>query len=81
MDGMYKLTDHHVFIPTGLTDSIQCILYTVTIFVTVLAICTKSLTTLATIQESTRIKSGAWDENGVFVYTTSNHVKYALTSG
>ena len=48
---------------------------------TVLAICTKSLTTLATIQESTRIKSGAWDENGVFVYTTSNHVKYALTSG
>ena len=23
-------------------------------------------------------RSGAWDEQGVFVYTTSNHVKYAL---
>lgn len=49
--------------------------------VVVLAICTKTLNVLATIQESTRIKSGAWDENSVFVYTTSNHVKYALTSG
>ena len=26
-------------------------------------------------------RSGAWDEHGVFVYTTSNHIKYALTSG
>ncbi|XP_067949452.1 coatomer subunit alpha-like isoform X2 [Watersipora subatra] len=47
----------------------------------VLAICTKALTVLATIHESTKIKSGAWDEAGVFVYTTSNHVKYALSSG
>ena len=63
---MLQMFDRHVYIA---------------LFITVLAICTKSLTTLATIQESTRIKSGAWDENGVFVYTTSNHVKYALTSG
>jgi hypothetical protein len=27
------------------------------------------------------VKSGAWDESGVFIYTTSNHIKYALTSG
>lgn len=27
------------------------------------------------------MKSGAWDENGVFIYTTSNHIKYALTTG
>lgn len=26
-------------------------------------------------------RSGAWDEQGVFVYTTSNHIKYALPSG
>jgi len=44
-------------------------------------ICSKTLNILASIPETTRIKSGAWDENGVFVYTTSNHVKYALTSG
>ncbi|KAK6042602.1 hypothetical protein COOONC_19893, partial [Cooperia oncophora] len=32
-------------------------------------------------QESTRVKSGAWDDDGVFLYTTSNHIKYALTAG
>uniref|UniRef100_A0A8D2PDY9 COPI coat complex subunit alpha n=1 Tax=Zosterops lateralis melanops TaxID=1220523 RepID=A0A8D2PDY9_ZOSLA len=26
-------------------------------------------------------KGGAWDESGVFIYTTSNHIKYAVTSG
>ncbi|KAF3498226.1 hypothetical protein DY000_02057282 [Brassica cretica] len=31
---------------------------------------------------STRVKSGAWDDdNGVFIYTTSNHVKYCLPNG
>lgn len=33
------------------------------------------------MQESTRLKSGAWEEEGVFLYTTSNHIKYALTVG
>uniref|UniRef100_A0A915E442 Coatomer subunit alpha n=1 Tax=Ditylenchus dipsaci TaxID=166011 RepID=A0A915E442_9BILA len=46
-----------------------------------LTLLTKKLEVLCTIQESTRIKSGAWDENGVFIYTTSNHIKYALTAG
>ena len=27
------------------------------------------------------MKSGTWDESGVFVYTTSNHIKYAITNG
>lgn len=36
---------------------------------------------LCSIHESSRVKSGAWDEQGVFLYTTSNHIKYALTSG
>ncbi len=28
-----------------------------------------------------RVKSGTWDDNGVFIYTTSNHIKYAITNG
>ncbi|CAD5208962.1 unnamed protein product [Bursaphelenchus xylophilus] len=46
-----------------------------------LVLMTKKLEVLCTVQESTRVKSGAWDDNGVFVYTTSNHIKYALTAG
>jgi coatomer protein complex subunit alpha (xenin) len=34
-----------------------------------------------TISEHGRIKSGAWDPVGVFVYTTSTHIKYLLTNG
>lgn len=36
---------------------------------------------LCSIQESTRVKSGAWDDGGVFLYTTSNHIKYVLIVG
>uniref|UniRef100_A0A673L6L9 Coatomer subunit alpha-like n=1 Tax=Sinocyclocheilus rhinocerous TaxID=307959 RepID=A0A673L6L9_9TELE len=36
---------------------------------------------LCNIHENIRVKSGAWAENEVFIYTTSNHIKYALTSG
>jgi coatomer protein complex subunit alpha (xenin) len=28
-----------------------------------------------------RVKSGTWDDSGVFVYTTSNHIKYTITNG
>ncbi|ESN99870.1 hypothetical protein HELRODRAFT_101473 [Helobdella robusta] len=44
-------------------------------------ICNKKLESLCTMHETVRVKSGAWDENGVFIYTTSNHIKYALTNG
>ena len=44
-------------------------------------ICNKKLETLCSIQENTRVKSGTWDDQGVFVYTTSNHIKYAITNG
>ena len=27
------------------------------------------------VHETTRIKSGAWDENGVFIYATQSHVR------
>uniref|UniRef100_A0A8C2GYG3 Coatomer protein complex, subunit alpha n=1 Tax=Cyprinus carpio TaxID=7962 RepID=A0A8C2GYG3_CYPCA len=44
-------------------------------------ICNKKLDSLCNIHENIRVKSGAWAENEVFIYTTSNHIKYALTSG
>lgn len=33
------------------------------------------------IHETIKIKSGAWDESGIFLYTTLNHIKYALPQG
>ncbi|GAA5969494.1 hypothetical protein JCM3765_000874 [Sporobolomyces pararoseus] len=33
------------------------------------------------IHETIRIKSGSWDDSGVFLYTTLNHIKYALPNG
>ncbi|EDW31170.1 GL20730 [Drosophila persimilis] len=44
-------------------------------------ICDRRLQYLCTVQENCRVKSGAWDESGVFIYTTSNHIKYAITNG
>ncbi|KAK6970166.1 coatomer subunit alpha [Biomphalaria glabrata] len=47
----------------------------------IISICNRKLENLCNIHENIRIKSGSWDESGVFVYTTSNHIKYALTNG
>lgn len=44
-------------------------------------ICNRRLESLCSIHENTRVKSGAWDESGVFIYTTSNHIKYAINNG
>lgn len=46
-----------------------------------LTICDRRLQYLCTVQENCRIKSGAWDDSGVFIYTTINHIKYAITNG
>lgn len=46
-----------------------------------IVICNRKLEQLATVHENVRVKSGAWEESGVFIYTTSNHIKYALTNG
>ncbi|KAF8367713.1 copa-1 [Pristionchus pacificus] len=46
-----------------------------------LMIVDREMSVVCTHQESTRVKSGAWDDDGVFIYTTSNHIKYALLSG
>ena len=36
---------------------------------------------LSSLNENSRIKSGSWDPVGVFVYTTSTHLKYVLPNG
>ncbi|KAK0552131.1 hypothetical protein OC846_001802 [Tilletia horrida] len=41
----------------------------------------KLLTTSHLIHETIRIKSAAWDESGVLLYSTLNHIKYALPQG
>jgi len=46
-----------------------------------LTLINRKLEILCSVQESTRVKCGTWDENGVFIYTTSNHIKFALTAG
>ena len=41
----------------------------------------RKLEVLCSVHENTRVKSGTWDDSGVLVYTTSNHIKYTLTNG
>lgn len=33
------------------------------------------------MHETIRVKSAAWDDSGVLVYTTLNHIKYCLPNG
>ena len=44
-------------------------------------ICDSKLDILCSVLETIRIKSGAFDKDGVFIYTTLNHMKYCLPSG
>lgn len=46
-----------------------------------ITLCNRKLETLCSVHETARVKSGAWDDSGVFIYTTSNHIKYAITNG
>lgn len=41
----------------------------------------KSLEQVSTLHETIRIKSAAWDDAGVLLYSTLNHVKYTLLNG
>lgn len=45
------------------------------------SIVNRKMERLCSFTETSRVKSGAWDDSGVFIYTTSNHIKYALTNG
>ncbi|PHH68455.1 hypothetical protein CDD82_545 [Ophiocordyceps australis] len=44
-------------------------------------IVTKSLEQVSSLHETIRIKSAAWDDAGVLLYSTLNHVKYTLLNG
>ena len=44
-------------------------------------IVTKTLEQVSTLHETIRIKSAAWDDAGVLLYSTLNHVKYTLMNG
>lgn len=46
-----------------------------------ITIANKALEQTALIHETIRIKSAAWDDSGILVYTTLNHIKYALPQG
>jgi coatomer protein complex subunit alpha (xenin) len=41
----------------------------------------KSLEQISTLHETIRIKSATWDDAGVLLYSTLNHIKYALMNG
>ncbi|CAL8128781.1 unnamed protein product [Orchesella dallaii] len=48
----------------------------------IITLCNRKLEILAQFQENMPVKSGAWDDTlMVFIYTTKNQLKYALTSG
>lgn len=44
-------------------------------------IVTKSLEQISSTHETIRIKSAAWDDSGVLLYSTLNHIKYTLLNG
>ncbi|KAH9291970.1 hypothetical protein KI387_042835, partial [Taxus chinensis] len=44
-------------------------------------IASKKLSHKCTLHETIRVKSGAWDDNGIFIYSTLNHIKYCLPNG
>lgn len=47
----------------------------------VIVLCNSRLEHLATIHETIRVKSAAWDDSGVLLYATLNHLKYCLPNG
>ncbi|KAK4053259.1 hypothetical protein OIO90_004033 [Microbotryomycetes sp. JL221] len=46
-----------------------------------IVIANKTLGQSAMVHETIRIKSGAWDDSGILLYSTLNHIKYALPQG
>ena len=44
-------------------------------------IITKSLQQVSNLHETIRIKSAVWDDTGVLLYSTLNHIKYTLMNG
>jgi coatomer protein complex subunit alpha (xenin) len=44
-------------------------------------IANKNLEQVSTLHETIRIKSATWDDTGVLLYSTLNHIKYSLMNG
>lgn len=51
------------------------------IYFLAITIANKNFSQHSLIHETIRIKSGAWDDSGVFIYSTLNHIKYCLAQG
>lgn len=47
----------------------------------VIVIANRKMEQQCIIHETIRIKGGAWDENGIFIYNTLTHIKYCLPNG
>lgn len=46
-----------------------------------ITMCTHYFTKLCSINEGHSIKSGSWDNKGVLIYATTNHIKYLIPNG
>ncbi|GJT94218.1 coatomer subunit alpha-1 [Tanacetum coccineum] len=46
-----------------------------------IVIASKKLDHRCTLHETIHVKGGAWDDNGVFIFTNLNHIKYCLPNG
>ncbi|KAK9479515.1 coatomer WD associated region-domain-containing protein [Lipomyces japonicus] len=46
-----------------------------------ITVATKTLELVTSLHETIRIKSATWDDSGVLVYSTLNHIKYTLLNG
>ena len=46
-----------------------------------MVLCTRSLEVICSVSESAKVKSGVWDDSGLFLYSTVNHLKYMLPNG
>ncbi|KAG4304773.1 hypothetical protein PORY_001826 [Pneumocystis oryctolagi] len=46
-----------------------------------ITIATKTLKQLCSLHETVRIKSACWEDSNVLIYSTLNHIKYALLNG
>ncbi|KAK5779414.1 coatomer subunit alpha PWA37_004288 [Arxiozyma heterogenica] len=46
-----------------------------------ITIATKRLESINSMHETIRIKSAAWDESNVLIYSTLNHIRYSLLNG
>lgn len=64
-----------------LSESIVNFIYHAIFILLAFVIANKKLEQLCLVHETIRIKSGVWDDTGIFVYSTLNHIKYALPQG